>query len=194
MDPLTAGISVSALAGGGGGTAALLSNPYTAALAAAAAAAGYAFSPTVRKGTNKAIKGIGKSFLHKVTNSPFMDAIGGGNPNGTITGGVSKDSFGKDLLKGSISQAASGLINNAIGQNPNNKNINYTGLPQGPLSSPVIPGPIAGISTQGVPQLTPPSFPFLGQRFGSPPPPQQQQAAMDPLLMALLKKGQQNGI
>lgn len=190
MDPLTAGISVSALAGGAGG-AALFSNPITAALAVAAGLGGYAFSPTVRKGVNKAVKGVGK---FAITKAPFMDAIGGGNPNGTITGGVSKDSFGKDLLKGSISQAASGLINNAIGQNPNNKNINYTGLPQGPLSSPVIPGPIAGISTQGVPQLTPPSFPFLGQRFGPPPPPQQQQAAMDPLLMALLKKGQQNGI
>lgn len=60
MDPLTAGITYSAMGGGAdagaAGGAALFSNPITAAIAAAALGTAYGVSPSVRKYTNRAVK------------------------------------------------------------------------------------------------------------------------------------------
>jgi hypothetical protein len=59
---LEAGISAGGAAGAGGAAAAL-SNPITAAIAAIALGAGYAFSPTVRRGAKNLVKGMGERTL-----------------------------------------------------------------------------------------------------------------------------------
>jgi len=68
MDPLTAGITYSAMSGGAGGGAAAMANPIAAAIAAIAAGTAYGVSPSVRRKVNpwvkKGYEGITNPFQH----------------------------------------------------------------------------------------------------------------------------------
>lgn len=136
MDPLTAGITMSAMGGGAGGAggAALMSNPITAAIALAALGTAYGTSPSVRKYTNKMAKGgyeaITNPFQHlgdgSSKDSLFGGPLRGGNLpgfSGSLLGNAGLDQGG---LLGGITKAGqpSGIapgewdfLNGGIGQN-----------------------------------------------------------------------------
>lgn len=103
MDPLTAGITFTAgsagAGAGAGGAAAAMSNPITAAIALAALATAYGTSPSVRKGTNKAVKSgweyVSNPFQHFGDGSekdtlPLSKLLQGKNP--IVGNGILDDS------------------------------------------------------------------------------------------------------